>query len=378
MFDDGQNDPDVDEEVEGASTVDDGLLDRLAKQLHYANLVYEAAEDPKILDMLQEDGFGLNFFKKEAEWDNEGAHKPAFFVATNTEAKQLLVSIRGTSDMQDVMADIVAVPEEYDGTGKQAHSGMGQAAAWMLERILPLAQALSKAGYTIILTGHSLGAGAAALLGLSLKNRGIKQVEAYGFATPPCMAGELAQQCDFFHSVAHRDDVVMRFCPQSLAALHKDLREYDWEAAAKDRGPHNPMLGNMSKLAKVVNKLRGMSGHEEDDPDAKGEKMEQLEQKLQEYQPLIPGKVVYAYRARPVLKATEAPDLQTALVDGSCPQLRKLHINAFMVADHLIPSYFTALGRPNPVEQRREEEQRKKEAEEEEQKRKQEQDGDDD
>lgn len=95
-------------------------------------------------------------------------------------------------------------------------------------------QAVDKAGYTIILTGHSLGGGTAALLGLSLRNRGISRVQGYGFATPPCMTQDLAAQCkDWFTDVAFRDDVVSRFGPQSLAALHAELREYEWEDAAK-------------------------------------------------------------------------------------------------------------------------------------------------
>ena len=49
--------------------------------------------------------------KAEAEWESKGAHKPAFFVAANNDSKQLLVSIRGTSEMEDVMADVTAVPE---------------------------------------------------------------------------------------------------------------------------------------------------------------------------------------------------------------------------------------------------------------------------
>ena len=58
-------------------------------------------------------GFGLNFMKMEAEWESGGAHKPAFFLATNNDAKELLLSIRGTSELQDVMADVTAVPEVY-------------------------------------------------------------------------------------------------------------------------------------------------------------------------------------------------------------------------------------------------------------------------
>ena len=37
------------------------------------------------------------------------------------------------------------------------------------------------------------------------------------------------------------------------------------------------------------------------------------------------------------------------MVDGTCPQLRRLHLTSNMVKDHLTESYFTALGRPNPL-----------------------------
>ena len=44
----------------------------------------------------------------EASWGEE--HCPAYFVATNTEAKELLVCIRGTSEMEDLLVDITAFP----------------------------------------------------------------------------------------------------------------------------------------------------------------------------------------------------------------------------------------------------------------------------
>ena len=37
------------------------------------------------------------------------------------------------------------------------------------------------------------------------------------------------------------------------------------------------------------------------------------------------------------------------MVDGTCPELRRLHLTSLMVKDHLTESYFTALGRPNPL-----------------------------
>ena len=47
-----------------------------------------------------------------------------------------------------------------------------------------------------------------------------------------------------------------------------------------------------------------------------------------------------------------------------------MHINAFMVHDHLIPQYFIGLKQPNPVEQWREKVEAEKKREEEERERK--------
>ena len=64
---------------------------------------------------------------------------------------------------------------------------------------------MQEAGYSIKIVGHSLGGGMAALLGYMLRKRGVKKVECYGFATPPCCTPKLAEQCcEFFFDVAFR------------------------------------------------------------------------------------------------------------------------------------------------------------------------------
>ena len=73
------------------------------------------------------------------------AKAPAYVVATNKDTKEFLLSVRGTSQMDDVITDIVAVPDEFDDTGEQAHSGMVQGAEWLFHRFLPLAQVWSQA-----------------------------------------------------------------------------------------------------------------------------------------------------------------------------------------------------------------------------------------
>jgi hypothetical protein len=46
----------------------------------------------------------------------------------------------------------------------------------------------------------------------------------------------LATECkEYVFSIALRDDVVTRFSPQSLAALHEELRDFDIEFAKQVR-----------------------------------------------------------------------------------------------------------------------------------------------
>ena len=57
------------------------------------------------------------------------------------------------------------------------------------------------------------------------------------------------------------------------------------------------MLGNMSKLVKVINKLS--SWHPQDDDKSgedKDKQMSETEDRLTEYNPMIPGNVLYCYR----------------------------------------------------------------------------------
>jgi len=54
-------------------------------------------------------------------------------------------------------------------------------------------QAMGEAGYCVKVVGHSLGAGAAALLAMMYRQKGIGGVSCYAFATPNCVSLSLAQ-----------------------------------------------------------------------------------------------------------------------------------------------------------------------------------------
>lgn len=72
--------------------------------------------------------------------------------------------------------------------------------------------------YQLTLVGHSLGAGAAALLAMMLKARGINNVHCYAFAPPMCCELDLASTCSHcITSVVFRDDIISRY---TIASQH--------------------------------------------------------------------------------------------------------------------------------------------------------------
>ncbi|KAK9808322.1 hypothetical protein WJX73_001382 [Symbiochloris irregularis] len=246
-FNDTENDPDIDSNPEGGTRegIDDAFIDTLALYLHFSDVIYEATSEEMLLAVLKEKGYALNFAKMSAEWGTE--HTPAYFVATNTDKKELLVCIRGTGEVQDVLADITAFPVEFDGTGHQVHSGMLASALWLCKRIISLAKVAQKAGYRLTLAGHSLGAASAVMLAMLLKRRGIEDLYVYGIATPACMAKELALSCrDYVQSVAFRDDVVVRVSPGEKAGETRyRCIEQNIDKVTNGRVPTGPGIGTL-------------------------------------------------------------------------------------------------------------------------------------
>ena len=66
--------------------------------------------------------------------------------------------------------------------------------------------------YQVTLVGHSLGAGAAALLAMMLRAKGITNMHCYAFAPPMCCEPDLAASCsDHVTSIVFRDDIISRY-----------------------------------------------------------------------------------------------------------------------------------------------------------------------
>ncbi|CAH1794988.1 unnamed protein product [Owenia fusiformis] len=141
-----------------------------------------------------------------------------FFVALDHKGQSVVVAIRGTLSLRDVMTDLTAECDtiEIDGvSGALGHKGMIQAACYVKrklerDRILDIAFHRGQ-GYKLVITGHSLGAGAAAILSILLKPQ-YPDLMCYAYSPP---GGLLCQSTakfteDFVCSVVLNEDIVPR------------------------------------------------------------------------------------------------------------------------------------------------------------------------
>lgn len=157
-----------------------------------------------------------------------------FCVLADHETKSIVVTIRGSLSMRDMFTDLTAGAEHFEAPGmpadSTAHRGMIAGAEQLLKRlqdgnILDRAFA-TYADYQLVLTGHSLGAGVAILLGAKLRSR-YSDLRVYAFATPAGLLSRQAAQCTeaFAFTIGVGDDFVMRLGVDSIENLRTSLIE---------------------------------------------------------------------------------------------------------------------------------------------------------
>ena len=96
---------------------------------------------------------------------DEDPNCPRHFVAVDRSTRSVVLAIRGTASISDALChDLVAVAEPF--CGGRAHHGMALAARELHRQAMPAVVDALEAhpGYGLVVTGHSMGGGAAALL----------------------------------------------------------------------------------------------------------------------------------------------------------------------------------------------------------------------
>ncbi|XP_017792702.1 PREDICTED: sn1-specific diacylglycerol lipase beta-like [Habropoda laboriosa] len=155
-----------------------------------------------------------------------------FCVINDQETNNIVIVIRGSLSLRDLLTDIAADSEVFPcddlPPGSQAHRGMITAAKSILKQ-LDDNQILERAFSTytqhnLVITGHSLGAGIGILLALLLRPR-YPNLKVYAFATPGGLLSREAAKVteEFVLTIGVGDDLVMRLSVDSTENLRTSL-----------------------------------------------------------------------------------------------------------------------------------------------------------
>lgn len=170
---------------------------------------------------------------------HDAVYETPFFVAVDHAKKKVVISIRGTLSPKDALTDLTGdserLPvEEQQGTWL-GHKGMVYSAEYIkkkLEQEMILSQAfgrdLSKGTmhYGLVIVGHSLGAGTAAILSFLLRPQ-YPTLHCYSYSPPGGLLSEDAMEYskEFVTSVVLGKDLVPRLGLSQLEGFRRHLLE---------------------------------------------------------------------------------------------------------------------------------------------------------
>ncbi|XP_023290694.1 sn1-specific diacylglycerol lipase alpha isoform X3 [Orussus abietinus] len=292
-----------------------------------------------------------------------------FFVALDYSKKKVVVSIRGTLSMKDVVTDLNAEgevlplnPPREDWLG---HKGMVQAAEYIRKKLYEegiIAKALAKDPsrgthqFGLTLVGHSLGAGTAAILAILLKQE-YPDLVCFSFAPPGGLLSMPAQQYsqEFITSVVVGKDVVPRIGLRQMESLRADLinaikRSVDpkWKTIACSV----MCCGCGSTPTSAANLEAGgcISEYQRDKDQARSQTVVPSDSSiaLTLHRPLYPpGRIIHVVRHHPnkgeqVLRKREP--VYQALWAGPC-DFDEVLISPVMIQDHMPDNMLKALNK---------------------------------
>lgn len=144
------------------------------KEIHQQAIFANAAYQPEgtVRELVEAGNYSLTLYRTIPDI------QISFFLATNELTKTQIISVRGTSNIENAMVDISLKLRVDENTGVRLHEGFSLAAKQVYKEL----KSLLEPDYKISVTGHSLGGAVALILGMYLDANqfDIEQVITFG------------------------------------------------------------------------------------------------------------------------------------------------------------------------------------------------------
>ena len=195
----------------------DGKVGRVTKETISTHILVPA-KDIVLMDVSNYDG-DSNYLRH--------------MVVVDHEHKKVVLSIRGTFSLEEIMLDVAAFSREF--CGGEAHSEMANMAERVWTVAGPTIQSVleENPGYEFICTGHSLGAGAACLVTILVQNKRLlpreQEIRCFAYASPPVYTPLefVPKSVRSTTNFVHENDVVPYLSIQKVRKLLSSLQAVD-------------------------------------------------------------------------------------------------------------------------------------------------------
>lgn len=234
----------------------------------------------------------------------------AHYVAVSPKQRTVLIGVKGSSNFEDLLTDCCGLAVKYTLPAPFCSSGTTEIAAHegiyiSSRRLADDLEAIVKHvvlpnGYNIVITGHSLGAGAAAMVGILLRSRFSQlkrdsRLQVLAYASPPILDRDSALACvPFTTTIVNDADVIPRASLHNLAILLEFMKILNDKLEKEGMLPDS--FKNVAAFMKFVSEGKGgemvMSIQEIQ------EAVEECIEKLDVSDPdflYVPGRVVHMY-----------------------------------------------------------------------------------
>ncbi|CAG8500902.1 27068_t:CDS:10 [Racocetra persica] len=258
---------------------------------------------------------------------------PNYMIIRDPKSNSIIISIRGTLNLADVITDVLAYYEPW--RGGFVHRGMLRSAQYLVKNSLKdIRSAVKKFKVNSIqVIGHSLGASVSCLVTMLLRKRckdliakGI-DIHAWNFGTPPCCSLDLAcknETMSYIDNFVNENDIVPRLSYGSLI----DFRELVKFVANELKNGDYKKMPSKDKHSTLMSSI---------DEYYKNLKSNSREQKL-----YIPGTVHYLYKKR----NPSNPLLPEVLCEKSTQELFiDITLRKNFILHHLPEKYDKKLGK---------------------------------